>query len=232
MPRLLSAAVAGVLLALTLAACGTGGRVEQGSTDNGRTLFREKCASCHTLEAAGSTSEIGPNLDDSFAQARADGFKESAIRDIVADQIRDPGQYATGERQSRAAGEHAGEPRQGTGPRGRRRLRRGERRRERLRPAVAVSGTNGKTIFVAKCGSCHTLKEAGTTGTIGPNLDQLKPPFDRAKKQVINGGGVMPAFKGVLTDAQIDAVAKYVAEQAGKSGSSAARGRGVHRARP
>ena len=79
-----------------------------------------------------------------------------------------------------------------------------------------VSGTNGKQIFKSKCASCHTLKDAGATGTIGPNLDQLKPPFAVAQNQVIHGGGVMPAFKGVLTDAQIKAVARYVADNAGK----------------
>jgi len=85
------------VLALTLAACGTGGRVEQGSLDNGRQVFGAKCGGCHTLEAAGTTSEIGPNLDASFAQARSEGFDESSIRDIVAGQIREPGQYATGD---------------------------------------------------------------------------------------------------------------------------------------
>lgn len=199
------------MLALTLAACGTGGPVEQGSLDNGRTLFGEKCGGCHTLEAAGTTSEIGPNLDASFAQARADGFEESSIRDIVAGQIREPGQYkelkanmpadlVTGQDLADVASFVAAN----AGKNG-------------FTTPVEVSGTNGATIFKAKCGSCHTLAAAGTTGTAGPNLDQLKPPFDRAKQQVINGGGIMPAFKDSLTAAQIDAVARYVAEQAGKS---------------
>jgi cytochrome c6 len=82
--------------------------------------------------------------------------------------------------------------------------------------AQPVTGTNGKQIFITKCGGCHTLKAAGTTGTQGPNLDLLKPPFLRAKNQVIKGGGIMPAFKGILNDAQINAVAKYVADNAGK----------------
>jgi cbb3-type cytochrome c oxidase subunit III len=87
--------------------------------------------------------------------------------------------------------------------------------------AAASSGgstksTNGKTIFTSNCASCHTLAAAGTHGTVGPNLDQLKPPFARVKRQVTNGGAVMPAFKGKLTDAQIAAVARYVAENAGK----------------
>jgi mono/diheme cytochrome c family protein len=82
-------------------------------------------------------------------------------------------------------------------------------------PAPFTS-TNGETIFKTKCGGCHTLAAAGTTGTKGPNLDQLKPPFPIVKKQVINGGAVMPPFKNVLTDKQITAVAKYVASHAGK----------------
>ena len=62
----------------------------------------------------------------------------------------------------------------------------------------------GKTVFASSgCGGCHTLKAAGSTGTVGPNLDQLKPPLDRIVVQVENGGGPMPAFKGQLTDKQI-----------------------------
>jgi mono/diheme cytochrome c family protein len=77
-------------------------------------------------------------------------------------------------------------------------------------------GNDGKTIFQSQCASCHTLKAAAATGTIGPNLDQVKPSLAIAKHQVEVGGGVMPAFKGKLTDAQIDAVAKFVADNAGK----------------
>ena len=67
-----------------------------------------------------------------------------------------------------------------------------------------------------ECSSCHTLQAAGATGQVGPNLDQLKPSEEVAQRQVENGGGVMPAFKGTLTDAQIAAVAKYVADNAGR----------------
>jgi cytochrome c6 len=215
--RLLSAAVAGVVLALTLAACGTGGRVEQGSLDNGRKLFGEKCGSCHTLEAAGTTSEVGPNLDASFAQARSEGFEESSIRDIVAGQIREPGQYSTGDSNDLLKANMPPDLVHGQDLADVASFVAANAGKNGFTQPVAVSGTDGRTIFKARCGSCHTLKAAGTTGTVGPNLDQLKPPFDRAKQQVINGGGVMPAFKDSLTAAQIDAVAKYVAEQAGKS---------------
>jgi cytochrome c6 len=76
---------------------------------------------------------------------------------------------------------------------------------------------NGKQIFAsAGCGGCHTLKDAGSSGNVGPNLDQLKPSKDRVAKQVTNGGPIMPAFKDKLTVAQIEAVAAYVAKVAGK----------------
>jgi mono/diheme cytochrome c family protein len=79
--------------------------------------------------------------------------------------------------------------------------------------ATASQGdpTAGKAVFAsAGCGGCHTLKAAGSTGTVGPNLDQLKPPLDRIVVQVDNGGGPMPAFKGQLTDKQIQDVAAFV----------------------
>ena len=83
-------------------------------------------------------------------------------------------------------------------------------------PAGKITGTDGKSIFgQAGCGSCHTLKDAGTNGTVGPNLDQVKPPEARVVTQVTNGGAVMPAFKDRLSSAQIQAVAKYVASVAG-----------------
>jgi len=76
---------------------------------------------------------------------------------------------------------------------------------------------DGKAIFVsAGCGSCHTLKAAGTHGNVGPNLDALKPSEPTVEKQVTNGGGGMPPFKGQLTAAQIKAVAAYVSAGAGK----------------
>ena len=61
-----------------------------------------------------------------------------------------------------------------------------------------------------RCATCHTLKDAGSHGTIGPNLDQLKPAEDVVQHQVENGGGPMPAFKGQLTAKQIQDVAAYV----------------------
>lgn len=74
----------------------------------------------------------------------------------------------------------------------------------------------GKAVFTANCGSCHTLKDAGTTGSVGPDLDQLKPSFDVVEHQVENGGGVMPAFEGTLSDSDIANVSAYVSSVAGQ----------------
>jgi cbb3-type cytochrome c oxidase subunit III len=216
--RPLLAALGGVGVALALAACGTGG-ISTGAADqeNGKKLFQAKCGGCHSLAAAGTSGEVGPNLDDSFAQAQADGYKESAIRNIVHDQIKYPGQYSTASDnpdyltanmpanlvKGQDAEDVAAYVAANAGTQG-------------FAEAQVISGTNGKQIFQKKCASCHTLKDARATGTVGPNLDQLKPPLAVAQKQVTNGGNVMPAFKGVLTKAQIDAVAKYVADHAGK----------------
>ncbi len=76
---------------------------------------------------------------------------------------------------------------------------------------------DGKAVFAsAGCGGCHTMKDAGSSGNVGPNLDDLKPSQETVAKQVTNGGGGMPPFKGQLSAAQIAAVSAYVANTAGK----------------
>jgi len=76
----------------------------------------------------------------------------------------------------------------------------------------------GKAIFSANCASCHTLKAAGATGTVGPNLDELGVDEATIEHQVINGGGPMPAFgkEGTLSSEEVKAVSAYVATEAGK----------------
>ena len=54
------------------------------------------------------------------------------------------------------------------------------------------------------------MSDAGTTGQVGPNLDDVKPDYDLVVHQVTNGGGAMPPFKGTLTEKQIEDVAAYV----------------------
>jgi outer membrane protein assembly factor BamB len=78
---------------------------------------------------------------------------------------------------------------------------------------------SGEAVFTANCGSCHRLGAAGTSGEIGPNLDELRPDAATVETKVRNGGGGMPAFEGRLSDAQIRAVSEYVAENAGQADS-------------
>jgi mono/diheme cytochrome c family protein len=78
------------------------------------------------------------------------------------------------------------------------------------------ASAEGKQVFTQNCKGCHALKDAGATGSVGPNLDDLKPPKGTVVRQVNNGGGPMPAFKGKLSDAQINAVSTYVSSVAGQ----------------
>jgi mono/diheme cytochrome c family protein len=76
--------------------------------------------------------------------------------------------------------------------------------------------TAGKAIFAkAGCTGCHTLKAAGATGTVGPNLDQVKPDYRLATARVTNGKGAMPSFKGQLSDQEIANVAAFVVTSTG-----------------
>jgi mono/diheme cytochrome c family protein len=80
-------------------------------------------------------------------------------------------------------------------------------------PAVKGDPVAGKQVFeTAGCKSCHTLKDAGASGTVGPNLDEAKPPLELVVDRVTNGKGVMPAFAGQLSDKQIADVAAYVVQ--------------------
>jgi mono/diheme cytochrome c family protein len=88
----------------------------------------------------------------------------------------------------------------------------------------APAGTApGAQVFAdAGCGGCHTLAAAGSTGTVGPSLDALKPDAERVVLQVTNGGRGMPAFDGQLTRREIADVAAFVAAAAAKSPVSVA----------
>jgi cytochrome c551 len=71
--------------------------------------------------------------------------------------------------------------------------------------------TNGEAVFAsAGCGGCHTFSKAGSSGSIGPNLDDAAPSFDTVVTQVTNGGGPMPSFKDQLSEQEIREVAAFV----------------------
>nr|WP_280926625.1 cytochrome c [Schlegelella koreensis] len=74
----------------------------------------------------------------------------------------------------------------------------------------------GKALFTKDaspaCAVCHTLRDAGAAGEVGPNLDELQPDPARITKALNNGIGNMPSFKGSLSPAQIEALARYVSK--------------------
>jgi cytochrome c6 len=85
---------------------------------------------------------------------------------------------------------------------------------EQTTTAAAGGGSEiaeGKRIFAsAGCVACHTLKAAGATGNVGPNLDETKPSYDKVIERVTNGKPPMPSFRGQLSAKEIQAVARFV----------------------
>ena len=77
----------------------------------------------------------------------------------------------------------------------------------------------GKALFAGSamppCGLCHTLKDAGTSGAIGPILDELQPDAARVATALRNGIGAMPSYKATLKEDQIQALSQYVAKASG-----------------
>jgi mono/diheme cytochrome c family protein len=220
---LVTAACAATLV-LLLSGCGTGGYTSEGSQGAGKKLFIQACGGCHALADAGTNGAIGPDLDDAFAQAREAGMTSATFTQVVAQQIRYPivttstgapgmpdadttlpscddveGDAFCVEDQDGAIDDIA-----------------------TYVGAVAGTGvtvekpTDGKSIFAANCGSCHTLADAGTTGAVGPNLDDARPSEALVVDRVTNGQGAMPAFKDSLDEQQIQAVSEYVAGAAGR----------------
>lgn len=79
----------------------------------------------------------------------------------------------------------------------------------------AATAVDGKALFGQRCSACHSLADAKARGTVGPDLDEVRPAAQRVEQKVRGGGGGMPAFAGQLSDAEIRSVAEYVAEAAG-----------------
>ena len=197
-----AATAALVLLALAASGCGSGvGRAVSGPADTsrGKQLFVERCGACHTLAEAKTQGKIGPNLDESFRPDYKQGFEESTVRQVVADQIKFAGNYGDkGPTMPRdlVVGQNVDDvaayvaavagPRKGVSivaaPSGG-----GGGGATTTTPAGGGGGgadvAAGKDAFGSSgCGACHTLAAAGTTGKIGPDLDKLKSYASAANK--------------------------------------------------
>lgn len=222
MRRLLPLALGLAALALVASGC-AGETTKSANADlgNGKTLFTQKCGVCHTMADAGTQGTIGPSLDNAFGYARGDDFKSSTFFEVTLHQMEIPippmPEFDNPDTQDFLPEEDriaiaayvaacAGDKNAGGGA--------------PTSPACTGQGggadsTDGKTLFSASCASCHTLKTANATGTIGPNLDDAKPTREKVITQVTNGGGGMPAFRDQLSKQQIEALADFVSKAVG-----------------
>jgi mono/diheme cytochrome c family protein len=240
-------------LSVLAAGCGTLGYTDaQADKANGKKLFSTTCGSCHTLADAGTTGTIGPDLDYAFKQDLAVGMTEGTIRQVVRGQIayaitttstgspgmpknlvkgKDAADVAAyvasvaGKSVATApAPAPAPAPTSSTAPAA-----------TTPQPSDAATLAAGKKVFLANgCGSCHTLKDAGSGGTVGPNLDKLSADAKTAGKlldaylreSIVNPNAyIVPGFpKNVmtqgfgqtLTPAQLSALIAYLIAVSGK----------------
>jgi mono/diheme cytochrome c family protein len=180
----------------------------------GQQLFTQKCGSCHTLTGAGTNGDIGPNLDYAFKQARANGMDADTIQGVVEAQVESP-------RPAVAQQTDVYMP-----PK----LVEGDDLNNVAAYVASVAGVPGikapvfapPQFFATNCGGCHTLAQAGTTGTTGPNLDEALKGMSVAQisqsisdpNAVITPGyqpNVMPQnFGQTLTPPQLQQLASYL----------------------
>ena len=216
---LLGALVALAILAFT--ACGR----EDDDLSNGKAQFVQKCGSCHELSRAGTQGKTGPSLDAAFRAALLKGMSRETIDGVVHSQISNvrrgsamPVDLVTGQDAKDVAAYVAfatGKPGEDTGA---------------LAQAGLAGATTGEQIFTAAgCGGCHQLSSAGSTGNIGPSLNQLASAAGSREKgksaeQYVHesivdpgaytvsgfGEGVMPSYDGKLTEKQLDALVQYL----------------------
>ena len=212
-------ALGALLLAfgLALTACGR----DDPDLSNGKAKFVEQCGQCHVLARAGTAGTQGPDLDAAFQAALAEGLDRDTVKGVVEDQIAHPRKgsvmpagLVTGEDAADVAsyvGYAAARPGEDEGA---------------LATAGLAEATTGEQIFTAAgCAGCHTFQPAGSTGNIGPDLDDLAsaagdmPPEEFVRQSILDpdaevaqgfSSGVMPSFEGRLTDEQVQALVDYL----------------------
>lgn len=217
---LLLAALAAV--ALPASGCGT----SSADVERGRELFKQKCANCHGMAEVGSTAQVGPNLDDAFAAARASGQGEGTIEGVVEAQVEYPRPSNDNPAVSMPAdivegqdlqdvaayvAEYAGVP--GVEP-------------------PKVPGGPGAQVFASNgCAGCHTLAEANAGGVTGPDLDKVLVGQSQAmiRKSIVDPNAeitpgfppnVMPGeYETLLSSKELEDLVSYLAKAAGKGGS-------------
>ncbi len=162
---------------------------------DGDVVFTGTCGSCHTLAAAGTKGTLGPKLDDTSLDASK---IEGVVRDGTGRMPGFSGALSDGEVAAVAAFVANAKAGGGGGGGG---------------GGTQPAAPDGKSVFAGTCGSCHTLSAAGTSGSVGPNLDGTSRDAAAIEGIVRDGTGTMPSFGDKLSDDEIRAVAAFVAGQ-------------------
>jgi len=219
------AALGAVALALALGACGR----NDPNLETGKAKFVEKCGSCHTLARAGTQGTTGPNLDTAFQAALRDGLDRDTVEGVVHRQILHPrsdSQMPAG----LVEGEDASDVAAYVGYAA---ARTGDDEGALASAGLAQAKTGQQIFTAAGCAGCHTFSPAKSTGTIGPNLNELKTEAAKMEKGksadeyiresledpgafLVKGyPNAMPSFKGRLTDEQIKALIDFLLQKGG-----------------
>jgi mono/diheme cytochrome c family protein len=207
-------------VALPLAACGR----DEDDLSTGKAMFTEKCGTCHTLARAGTQGQTGPNLDYAFRSALTAGESRDTVEGIVHRQILHPRRNSV-----MPAGLVEGRDAQDVAAYVAFAADRPGEDQGALAQAGLAGATTGEQIFTAAgCAGCHKLSKAGANGNIGPSLDDLASaaaklgqgsPDAYTRESILEPdaytvkgfqAGVMPSFKGKLTDKQVQAVVDYL----------------------
>jgi mono/diheme cytochrome c family protein len=191
---------------------------ETADTERGRLLFQAQCGSCHILEEAQTQGTQGPDLDQAFAEARAGGMDSDTIEGIVKAQVENPRPEVPDAPEVSMPAD----------------LVTGQDLDDVAAYVASVAGVPGikappftpETYFASTCGGCHVLAAAGTTGTIGPDLDQVLPGQSAAQiMESISdpGATITPGFPAAmpqtiasgLTPQQLQALVDYLISATG-----------------
>jgi mono/diheme cytochrome c family protein len=223
----LVATIGAAVAVIGLTGCDTGPKAD---LDRGQQLFTQKCGSCHTLTGAGTNGAVGPNLDFAFKQARANGQDSDTFEGVIKAQVENP---------------RPADPQQ-TDVYMPPKLVEGDDLNDVASYVASVAGVPGikppvfapPQFFATNCGGCHTLAQAGTTGTTGPNLDealkgmsaqQISQSISDPNAQITPGyqANVMPQnFGQTLTPDQLQQLVSYLQTATGGGGGGAAAGGG------
>ena len=213
------ATVAATAAVVVLSGCDLGPKP---NLDKGQQLFTQKCGSCHTLTGAGTNGTVGPNLDFAFKQARANGQDSDTFEGVVAAQIENPRPAAPEQTDVYMPAD----------------LVTGQDAEDVAAYVASVAGVPGikppvfapPQFFATNCGGCHTLSQAGTTGTTGPDLDQaltgqspqqISESISDPNAEITSGfpPNVMPQnFGQTLTPDQLQQLTAYLQQATGGGG--------------